>query len=98
MSHQGNSDNSGYASWKEKFPDFCLVAEGKELKCHKSFLARNSPVMDRMLSNEYVETNTGQMEIKNFDAETVTGFLQYIYAETTGAQNLAMLKASTGQG
>ena len=72
---------SGYAAWKDMFPDFALLVEKKELKCHKSFLARYSAVMDRMLNSAYIETQTGQMEIRNFDLETVTSFVHYIYAE-----------------
>ena len=74
---------SGYAAWKDSFPDFTLIVRGKELKCHKSFLSMNSPVLKSMLSIDYKETKSNRMEIRNFDEETVANFLQYIYAEST---------------
>ena len=86
-------EESGYAAWRDNFTDFRLLVDGNELKCHKSFLARSSPVMCRMLSNEYLETNTGQMDIKNFDLETVTSFLEYIYAESISGNTTASLRA-----
>ena len=66
---------SGYAAWKDSFPDFTLIVGGKELKCHKSFLSMNSPVLKSMLTIDYKETKSNRMEIRNFDEETVANFL-----------------------
>merc|ERR1719295_2203830 len=81
MAEREERGKSGYASWMDVLPDFALVVSGTELKCHKSFLAKNSQVMGRMFDNEYSETSSGKMEIKNFDLETVKSFLEYIYAD-----------------
>ena len=58
-----------------------LFTTGESLRCHKSFLALNSPVFDRMLNSDFKETNTESAEIKGFDLETVNTFLEYVYAD-----------------
>jgi len=65
-----------------KYTDFCLkVDSGEEFKCHKIMLARSSSFFRAMLENEFQETKNNWVEVKEFKAETVLHFLEYIYKE-----------------
>jgi len=84
MSEGAKPEPSGYALWRQEFPDYKLVAEtGEELPCHKAFLSKNSPVFKRMLATDvFKEGKEGKTAIKGFDFDTIKGLLEYIYAET----------------
>jgi len=84
MSEQARVEPTGYALWRQEFPDYKLVAEtGEELPCHRAFLAKNSPVFKRMLASDFKEGKEGKTEIKDFDYETISSLLEFLYAEKT---------------
>jgi len=63
-----------------KFTDFVLLPKfGKELKCHKFVLVENSPVFEAMLTQDFEEAITNEMKLDDFDEETVSTFLEYLY-------------------
>jgi len=74
--------SSGYEKWGTKWADFSLVVDtGEELSCHKLVLAQCSPFFEAMLSSECEETKANKMKAKDFNLETVTTFLEYLYAK-----------------
>jgi len=78
------AEPTGYASWRQQFPDYKLVAEtGEEFPCHRAFLAKNSPVFKGMLASDFKESKEGKTEIKGFDKETIYSLLEFLYAEKT---------------
>jgi len=78
------AEPTGYASWRQQFPDYKLVAEtGEEFPCHKVFLTKNSPVFKGMLANDFKEGKEGKTEIKDFNHETISSLLEFLYAEKT---------------
>jgi len=84
MSEGAKPEPSGYALWRQEFPDYKLVAEtGEELPCHKAFLSKNSPVFKRMLASDFKEGKEGKTEIKGFNHETISSLLEFLYAEKT---------------
>jgi len=73
--------SSGHQTWDTRFADFALVLDtGKELRCHKNMLVKCSPFFDAMLSSDCEETKSGKMKAKGFSLETVTTFLEQVYA------------------
>jgi len=78
------AEPTGYASWRQQFPDYKLVAEtGEEFPCHRAFLAKNSPVFERMLASDFKEGKEGKTKIKDFNHETISSLLEFLYAEKT---------------
>jgi len=72
--------SSGYEKWGTKWADYALVVDtGEKLKCHKLQLAQSSPFFEAMLSSECEEKKNGKMNVKDFNLETVTTFLEYVY-------------------
>ena len=68
-------------TWNTKWADFSLITEtGEEFKCHKVVLAKESKFFEAMLLSDCKETKTNKMKVKDFSLETVTTFLEYIYA------------------
>ncbi|ODM93550.1 BTB/POZ domain-containing protein [Orchesella cincta] len=60
--------------------DFSLIAEnGSKIRCHKAILASRSPVFDRMLANDMVETAKSTCEMEGMSESGVNAFLKYIY-------------------
>ena len=67
---------------REEFANFSIVLQnGQEVKCHKIMLAKASPVFCAMMRKECTETKTNQIQLTEFDQDTVESFLDYIYAE-----------------
>ena len=83
MSKETNgSAGAAIQAWNSetKYTDFCLkVDSGEEFKCHKIMLARSSSFFSAMLENEFQETKNNCVKVKEFKAETVLHFLEYIY-------------------
>lgn len=61
----------------EKFSDFTLVVNGKNLKVHKTILAARSP----MFAAQMPGSNVDKMEITDLSYEAVLEFLRYIYTD-----------------
>ena len=74
--------NGNVETWSTKWSDFALVVKtGEELKCHKVVLAKASPYLEGMLSSDCEDTESDKIEAKEFSLETVSAFLEYIYAD-----------------
>lgn len=74
--------NLGNLLAEEKLTDVTLkIATGnRELKAHIAILGASSPVFLAMFEHEgTVERQTGQVEITDFDCDTVEHLLLYIY-------------------
>ena len=84
-SDQQSSSSSGdeeNETWDTKWTDFTLVVDtGEELKCHKMVLAKFSTFFQTMLKTSCEETAINKMHAKHFSLETVTTYLEYLYAD-----------------
>jgi len=68
--------------WNDELSDFTLILDTSEnIKCHKAFLAKASPVMKSMLTSNMLEARTNQMKLTGYDLETVTSFLEFVYGD-----------------
>lgn len=64
----------------EALSDFKLIMnDNKTLKAHKAILSARSPVFFSMLTNEMQEANNNQVEIPDFDYETMKELLRFVY-------------------
>merc|ERR1712029_386769 len=71
--------------WDDFLSDFTLILDtGERLKCHKIILAKSSSVMKTMMTTDMTEARTNEMKMQGFDLETVTNFLEYLYAKGFG--------------
>ena len=61
--------------------DVKIICNGKKFECHKLVLSCRSDVFKTMFKNESdtAEANSGEVEIKDFDDETMKTFLHFIY-------------------
>lgn len=64
----------------ELLKDFELrCSDRKNLKCHKTILATQSPVFYAMLTNDLQEAREGFAEVPDFDSVLMTQVLRFIY-------------------
>ena len=67
MASKSASCEPGQVTWDQNFTDFVIVTKsGEKLRVHQVFLAENSPVFKAMLTQDMLETQENQVEIKNF--------------------------------
>lgn len=59
--------------------DFVIKVDLKEFRVHKNILALNSSVFSAMFDNAMSESQTNQMTMTDFDADSVHDFLNYLY-------------------
>jgi len=71
-------------TWSQKDTDFTVAfpSTSRTLRCHKSVLAKNSPVLKTMLNLECLETSTSQMTMVDFDYDTTVKFLSCLYSDS----------------
>jgi len=62
-----------------QFSNFRIICQGQIIPCHRNILAARSEIFEAMLEHKMVENQTGQVEIKDFDLETVKAVLLHIY-------------------
>ncbi|ODM93552.1 BTB/POZ domain-containing protein [Orchesella cincta] len=73
--------NSAYKKSLEEelHTDFTIVAEnGTKIRAHKMMLAAQSPVFERMLQTDCVESKENECKVKNSE-QGVRAFLKYLY-------------------
>ena len=63
----------------EKLSDFVVKCGAKEFKCHKLILACGSPVFEAMIMSNMKEGNESELNIDDFDEDTIESLLRYIY-------------------
>ena len=70
--------------------DVKIICNGKKFECHKLVLSCRSDVFKTMFKDEsdMAEANSGEVEIKDFDDETVKTFLHFIYNDKIVAEKL----------
>jgi len=68
---------------REKYGNFCditLIVGEEKINCHKFQLARRSEVFEAMFNhNDTKENQVNEVEIKDFNAETVKDFVDFLY-------------------
>uniref|UniRef100_A0AC34QUI5 BTB domain-containing protein n=1 Tax=Panagrolaimus sp. JU765 TaxID=591449 RepID=A0AC34QUI5_9BILA len=73
----------------DKFKDFTIQVENKEIKVHKNVIAIASPVFSAMLEPHTKEFKEGKVEIIDFDYPTVNAGVELIYTREI-TQNLSI--------
>ena len=64
----------------DTFSDFKIVCDDEAFYCHKNIVAAKSDVLQQMLlSKDWSENEEEAMKIEDFDAETVSAMIHYIY-------------------
>mmetsp|Transcript_43362 Transcript_43362/g.97888 ORF Transcript_43362/g.97888 Transcript_43362/m.97888 type:complete len:409 (-) Transcript_43362:70-1296(-) len=59
--------------------DVVLVADGEEHVAHRAILKARSPVFRAMFGAPMAEGHSGRVVIEDLDADTVSGFVQFLY-------------------
>ncbi|KAI6813273.1 hypothetical protein KC340_g17926 [Hortaea werneckii] len=59
--------------------DMTIKCEGREFKVHRLLVSAASPILKAVCQNGMRESQTGVVEHKTFDAETVERMLEFIY-------------------
>ena len=65
-----------------RFCDAVLVAEGRKFPAHRLVLCACSPYFDRMFQPGFVEQENKEIQLQDFDAETLSTLLDYIYTSS----------------
>jgi len=72
-----------YSSFQQQeFTDFEIVCEDRNLQCHKVVLAARSPVFRAMLLNDMEESTRARVEPKEFNSQTMSMLLKFLYTGT----------------
>jgi BTB/POZ domain len=74
-----------------QFSDFTITAGDQEFKVHKNVVGSRSPVFAAIFESDMKEEKTGEMEITDFNAETVERLLSFLYTgvvQEKGAMDL----------
>jgi len=75
-----------------KYSDVILQCNDKKFECHKAILGAASSVLSGMFETNMKESNTGLVEIKDFEPEIVHAMIEYIYTnEVNNHHDLAQL-------
>ena len=80
--------------WESKDHDVVLKVGGKKIKAHRNLLCIRSRVFEAMFQTIMKETESGCVEIRDIDAETVQAMIGYMYTgkvvnlQTISAENL----------
>ena len=62
--------------------DFTLLTKDNVvIQCHKFVLAKNCPFYAAMLSNNFAEGDKNQANVTDFEGDTVSAFLEYLYSD-----------------
>jgi len=64
---------------RQEFCDFSISCGDRSIQCHKAVLAARSPVLRAMLLNQMEEASSRRLEPKNFDFNTMSLLLRYLY-------------------
>merc|ERR1711935_127525 len=73
----------------KKFSDFKIICDGKPIDCHKIVLGTQSDVFETMFSNmDLNEAKAGEVEIEDFNFETVKTLIYFLYNEDIQDQKL----------
>jgi len=73
--------------------DFSLLTkDGVVIQCHKFVLAKNCPFYAAMLSNNFVEGDKNQANVTDFEGDTVSAFLEYLYSDKVSKVALELAK------
>jgi speckle-type POZ protein len=75
------------------FSDITIVAsDGKEIRAHRNIIATRSPVFERMLTSQMLESRTNQILVEDIDHQTMYEVLRYLY--TNEIQNINTLASN----
>ncbi|KAI0226677.1 Kelch-like protein 40 [Lamellibrachia satsuma] len=59
--------------------DVILMAEGKEIACHRSVLAASSPYFRAMFTNNVMETTADRVKLQYIDIDSLQAIVDYMY-------------------
>merc|ERR1719483_1964020 len=64
----------------KKFSDFKIICDSKTIDCHKNVLGTQSDVFETMFLNmDLNEAKSGEVEIEDFDFDTVETLIYFLY-------------------
>lgn len=61
------------------YSDVTLQCQDKAFKCHKVILGACSPVLNNMFETDMKESNTGLLEIVDFEPDVVEAMIEHVY-------------------
>merc|ERR1711890_83410 len=64
---------------KKNLSDVKLVCDGKTFECHKLVLSCQSDVFEAMFKNEMVESESGEVKIKDVKADALENMVYFMY-------------------
>jgi len=73
------SEHFGKLLESHQFSNFEIICQGATIPCHRNILAARSDIFAAMFEHNMTENQTGKVEIKDFDLETVKAILLHIY-------------------
>jgi len=79
---------------RESEGDFDLLCQGKIIKAHSFVLATSSPYFEAALSKEWMERNSGRIELKDcsYEAlEVAVNFMYHLYIPDGFSENIELL-------
>jgi len=62
-----------------QFSDVQILCQGEMIPCHRNILAARTPYFEAMFEHDMKENTTREVEIKDFDLETVKAVVHHIY-------------------
>jgi len=62
-----------------RFSDVQILCQGQIIPCHRDILAARTPYFEAMFGHDMKENTTREVEIKDFDLETVKAVVHHIY-------------------
>uniref|UniRef100_A0A7E4V529 BTB domain-containing protein n=1 Tax=Panagrellus redivivus TaxID=6233 RepID=A0A7E4V529_PANRE len=68
--------------------DVAFAVDGDKVPAHRGFLAMMSPVFQAMFTHDTKESQTGVIEITDFDLATVTNAMNLCYGNDTGPKSV----------
>jgi len=62
-----------------KFSDFRIICQGEVIPCHRAILSSRSEIFGAMLEHNMKESETGEVEINDFNLRTMKAVVLYMY-------------------
>jgi len=71
-----------------RFSDCKIICQGETIPCHRNVLSARSEIFGAMFEDIMKESETGEVEIKDFDVGTIKAMVIYMYTGELGEVDL----------